>query len=245
MADGYARSSGRPGVVVVTTGPGATNTMTPLAESYAGSHARASSIMSDIAVDDGRPRRRRAARGPEPDRVLPAGHADGGGADAGGRHPDARSRARSSCCAPDGPGPSRSRFRTTSSPARWRRSSRRADRRPAPAVSRRGHRGRRGATLARRDGRCIVAGGGVVARGRRGRAAGARAAAGRSGDHHRDGARRDRRATIRCGTPCCRTSARPRRSSRPPTSCSPSAAAWRPARRRGSCSISRSRRSRR
>ncbi len=37
MADGYARSSGRPGVVVVTTGPGATNTLTPLAESYSGS----------------------------------------------------------------------------------------------------------------------------------------------------------------------------------------------------------------
>ena len=41
MADGYARASGRPGVVVVTTGPGATNALTPLVESYAGSHARA------------------------------------------------------------------------------------------------------------------------------------------------------------------------------------------------------------
>jgi len=29
MADGYARASGRPGVVVVTTGPGATNVLTP------------------------------------------------------------------------------------------------------------------------------------------------------------------------------------------------------------------------
>ena len=37
MADGYARSSGRVGVVVVTTGPGSTNVLTPLAESYAGS----------------------------------------------------------------------------------------------------------------------------------------------------------------------------------------------------------------
>src|SRR3972149_4032746 len=37
MADGYARSSGRPGVVLVTTGPGATNTLTPLPEAYAGS----------------------------------------------------------------------------------------------------------------------------------------------------------------------------------------------------------------
>ena len=35
MADGYARSSGRPGVVVVTTGPGATNVLTPLVESFA------------------------------------------------------------------------------------------------------------------------------------------------------------------------------------------------------------------
>src|SRR3989304_9774886 len=31
MADGYARSSGRPGVVVVTSGPGATNTVTGIA----------------------------------------------------------------------------------------------------------------------------------------------------------------------------------------------------------------------
>ncbi len=47
MADGYARSSGRPGVVVVTTGPGATNTLTPLAESYSGS-IPVLVLMSDI-----------------------------------------------------------------------------------------------------------------------------------------------------------------------------------------------------
>jgi len=47
MADGYARASGRPGVVVVTTGPGATNTLTPLAESYAGS-IPVLTLMSDI-----------------------------------------------------------------------------------------------------------------------------------------------------------------------------------------------------
>jgi acetolactate synthase-1/2/3 large subunit len=47
MADGYARSSGRPGVVLVTTGPGATNTITPLAESYAGS-IPVLVVMSDI-----------------------------------------------------------------------------------------------------------------------------------------------------------------------------------------------------
>ena len=48
MADGYARASGQPGVVVVTTGPGATNTITPLAESYAGS-VPVVVVMSDIA----------------------------------------------------------------------------------------------------------------------------------------------------------------------------------------------------
>lgn len=47
MADGYARASGRPGVVVVTTGPGATNILTPLVESYAGSQP-VLALMSDI-----------------------------------------------------------------------------------------------------------------------------------------------------------------------------------------------------
>jgi thiamine pyrophosphate-dependent acetolactate synthase large subunit-like protein len=47
MADGYARASGRPGVVLVTTGPGATNTLTPLAESYAGSQP-VLVLMSDV-----------------------------------------------------------------------------------------------------------------------------------------------------------------------------------------------------
>src|SRR5439155_6881742 len=47
MADGYARASGRPGVAVVTTGPGATNALTPLVEAYAGSMPVAV-IMSDI-----------------------------------------------------------------------------------------------------------------------------------------------------------------------------------------------------
>src|SRR2546423_1154188 len=35
MADGYARSSGRPGVVVVTPGPAATNALTPRGDSSA------------------------------------------------------------------------------------------------------------------------------------------------------------------------------------------------------------------
>jgi thiamine pyrophosphate-dependent acetolactate synthase large subunit-like protein len=48
MADGYARASGEVGVVVVTTGPGATNTLTPLAESYSGS-VPVLVIMSDVA----------------------------------------------------------------------------------------------------------------------------------------------------------------------------------------------------
>ncbi|MGH7322059.1 MAG: thiamine pyrophosphate-binding protein [Candidatus Rokuibacteriota bacterium] len=47
MADGYARASGAPGVVVVTTGPGATNTLTPLVESWAGSQP-VLVLMSDI-----------------------------------------------------------------------------------------------------------------------------------------------------------------------------------------------------
>ncbi len=47
MADGYCRASGHPGVVVVTTGPGATNTLTPLVESYAGSQP-VLVVMSDI-----------------------------------------------------------------------------------------------------------------------------------------------------------------------------------------------------
>ncbi|HEV8614361.1 MAG TPA: thiamine pyrophosphate-binding protein [Methylomirabilota bacterium] len=50
MADGYARASGRTGVVVVTTGPGATNTLTPLAESYAASMP-VLVVMSDIVSD--------------------------------------------------------------------------------------------------------------------------------------------------------------------------------------------------
>jgi thiamine pyrophosphate-dependent acetolactate synthase large subunit-like protein len=49
MADGYARSSGRPGVLIVTTGPGATNTLTALAESYSGS-IPVVAIMSDVPL---------------------------------------------------------------------------------------------------------------------------------------------------------------------------------------------------
>ena len=37
MADGYARSTGRPGVCLVTTGPGVTNAATALAEAYSDS----------------------------------------------------------------------------------------------------------------------------------------------------------------------------------------------------------------
>ncbi len=50
MADGYARASGRPGVVLVTTGPGATNTLTPLVEAWAGSQP-VLVLMSDIPLD--------------------------------------------------------------------------------------------------------------------------------------------------------------------------------------------------
>ncbi len=48
MADGYARASGEIAVVLVTTGPGATSTLTPLVESYQGSMP-VIVIMSDIA----------------------------------------------------------------------------------------------------------------------------------------------------------------------------------------------------
>jgi acetolactate synthase-1/2/3 large subunit len=48
MADGYARASGRPGVVTVTTGCAATNTLTPLTESSAAS-VPVVVIASDIA----------------------------------------------------------------------------------------------------------------------------------------------------------------------------------------------------
>src|SRR5881409_476381 len=37
ITDGYTRASGAPSVVIVTTSPGATNALTPLVESYAGS----------------------------------------------------------------------------------------------------------------------------------------------------------------------------------------------------------------
>src|SRR5262249_41936253 len=47
MADGSARASGNPGVVIVTTGPGATNVLTPLVESFAGSQPILA-LMSDI-----------------------------------------------------------------------------------------------------------------------------------------------------------------------------------------------------
>ncbi len=50
MADGYARASGEPGVVAVTTGPGATNALTPLVESYASS-VPVLVLMSDIPAE--------------------------------------------------------------------------------------------------------------------------------------------------------------------------------------------------
>jgi acetolactate synthase-1/2/3 large subunit len=49
MADGYARASGRPGIVLVTTGPGATNALTPLVEAYASS-VPVVVVMSDVAA---------------------------------------------------------------------------------------------------------------------------------------------------------------------------------------------------
>src|SRR5205807_184216 len=37
MADGYARAGGRPGVCVLTSGPGVSNAATPLGEAYSDS----------------------------------------------------------------------------------------------------------------------------------------------------------------------------------------------------------------
>src|SRR5512146_3077057 len=54
MADGYARSSGRVGVVVVTTGPGATNVLTPLAESFARSQPVVVITSDVVSTDIGR-----------------------------------------------------------------------------------------------------------------------------------------------------------------------------------------------
>src|SRR5436309_12838336 len=48
MAAGYARSSGRPGGLVVTTGPGPPNAPTPLAEAYA-APIPAAVTMADVA----------------------------------------------------------------------------------------------------------------------------------------------------------------------------------------------------
>jgi acetolactate synthase-1/2/3 large subunit len=50
MADGYARACGEPGVVLVTTGPGATNALTPLVGAYADS-VPVVLITSDITAD--------------------------------------------------------------------------------------------------------------------------------------------------------------------------------------------------
>jgi acetolactate synthase-1/2/3 large subunit len=47
MAEGYARAAGAPGVIAVTTGPGATNALTPLVEAYASS-VPLLLLMSDI-----------------------------------------------------------------------------------------------------------------------------------------------------------------------------------------------------
>ena len=38
MAEGYAHATGRPGVAMVTSGPAATNIVTPLADAYMDSH---------------------------------------------------------------------------------------------------------------------------------------------------------------------------------------------------------------
>ena len=49
MADGYARVSGRPGVAFVITGPGLTNTLTPMAQ--ARSNSVPMLVVSGVNVD--------------------------------------------------------------------------------------------------------------------------------------------------------------------------------------------------
>ncbi|HMY97424.1 MAG TPA: acetolactate synthase 3 large subunit [Pseudomonadales bacterium] len=55
MADGYARATGKPGVVLVTSGPGATNTITGIATAYMDSIPMvviAGQVMSHLIGDD-------------------------------------------------------------------------------------------------------------------------------------------------------------------------------------------------
>lgn len=58
MADGYARASGRPGVCVLTSGPGVTNAATALGQAYSDSSPVLvlSSVLSraDLGLDSGR-----------------------------------------------------------------------------------------------------------------------------------------------------------------------------------------------
>ena len=190
MADGYARASGRPGVVVVTTGPGATNALTPLVEAQAGSQP-VLLVMSDIPARADRSRRGRAPRGAEPDRVLPAGLPVGrraarrcgdprGGPGRLPPLPDRPARA-GRALDPDGPpqraggGPAHAGWRRATAAVRCRSD------RGGGAVPRAGR-----ATPPRRRGRRDRGGGD-------GGAPGARAPAPRAGHHVRHGAGRDLR----------------------------------------------------
>ena len=50
-ADGYARSTGKPGVVLVTSGPGATNAITGIATAYMDSIDRKSTRLNSSHTD--------------------------------------------------------------------------------------------------------------------------------------------------------------------------------------------------
>ncbi|MEK9713462.1 MAG: thiamine pyrophosphate-binding protein, partial [Thalassolituus sp.] len=55
MADGYARATGKPGVVMVTSGPGATNTVTGIATAFTDSIPMviiSGQVMSHLVGDD-------------------------------------------------------------------------------------------------------------------------------------------------------------------------------------------------
>ena len=65
MADGYARASGRPGIVYVITGPGLCNAMTPMGQAYSDSVPMLviSSCLDDAAAERGQLHQMRDQRG--------------------------------------------------------------------------------------------------------------------------------------------------------------------------------------
>ena len=147
-ADGYARTSGRPAPLLLSTGPGALISLAALMEAASAARPRG----RDRKPDPERPDRRRprlSARAPRPEGVLRARRQVGGARrDGRGRSPSssprpgaARSRRRA--------GRSSSRSRSTCSPARRDAPVGRSRRRPAGACASGRRRARRGGKPAR------------------------------------------------------------------------------------------------